>query len=78
MGQVGEKSGDMLRAAACRSTPIPGHASTHPSPDSAAILTLPTPGQAAQCCPRLLSPLAPHTRLAWQPSSASLLPEDKL
>ena len=36
-------------------------------------------GQAVQCCPRLFGPLAPHTRLAWQPSSAPLLlAEDKL
>lgn len=36
-------------------------------------------GQAAQCCPMLFSPLAPHTCLAWQPSSAPLLlAEDKL
>lgn len=36
-------------------------------------------GQAAQCCPMLFSPLAPHTCLARQPSSAPLLlAEDKL
>lgn len=43
MDQLRTKLGDMSHAAACRSTPILGYASAWPSPDSVAILTLPTP-----------------------------------
>lgn len=79
MDQSRTKSGDMSYAAACRGTPILGHASARPSPDSMAILTLPIPSARQLSAAPGYSVPVPRTRLAWQPSSALLLlAEDKL